>query len=559
MKNNWKKRLLAILLSVTLLLPATGFAVTRELPEAAYDETTLLVKLAHREISLFAVEEPLFGCMELEYLYTAAGSDTEASRRSKSRAASSAGDWYEMKLEPGIDPVTAAQNLEDDPRVLDTMLNYELTLYDDFVSGWESKTQWNLNEAGLPQARAYLEAQGFAPGGSEDIIVAVLDTGVDYEHPELKDCIWRNPNETENGLDDDENGFVDDIRGWNFGDKGNNANDPMDTASPSHGTMCAGVIAAANNGSQVTGVSFGVKIMPVKVVGQTGNVSTLVSGIKYACENGADIVSMSTGFALSNTYSTAKLSTLVEIINTYKDEVLFVAAAGNKDTTETAAAIQTDRAWPNALAPGYTNYCVTYPAALDGVVGVMSYDKTADSNGDRLAKSSRWDPYPGQAPEYDLIAPGVSILTTSYDRSADKHGYVIGSGTSFATPFVSGLAALLKTYYQGTACESPAMLRRLLQETASTMQGYTNTNASPAIVMSYPAPDVLAAMTYTTTDLDGDGAQGGSDGDLQCLHDVMYTAKGDAGYLPIADYNNDGVINVKDQVQFIRNCQIENR
>jgi subtilisin family serine protease len=142
--------------------------------------------------------------------------------------------------------------------------------------------------------------------GSNTIVVAVIDTGVDYTHPDLAANIWTNPGEIpDNGIDDDGNGYVDDVHGYDFI---NNDNDPMDDNG--HGTHCAGVIGAiGNNGIGIAGVAWKVKIMPLKFLRADGNGDTAASlnAIAYARRMGANVISCSWG-------GTAKSQALADAI-----------------------------------------------------------------------------------------------------------------------------------------------------------------------------------------------------------------------------------------------------
>lgn len=156
--------------------------------------------------------------------------------------------------------------------------------------------------------------------GTPDQIIAILDTGVDWNHPDLTDNIWNNSDESTNGYDSDGNGFVDDVRGWDFV---NNDNNPADDNS--HGTHVAGIAAAkGNNGIGIAGVNWAAKIMPVKVFQSSGqgNMATIVQGINYAAQNGATVINMSFG-----TYARS-LALEDALANAYANAVL-VAAAGN--------------------------------------------------------------------------------------------------------------------------------------------------------------------------------------------------------------------------------------
>ncbi|NJL20315.1 MAG: S8 family serine peptidase [Leptolyngbyaceae cyanobacterium SM1_3_5] len=151
---------------------------------------------------------------------------------------------------------------------------------------------WNVDLVNAPE----VWAQGFS---GQNVTVAVLDTGVDYNHPDLQANLWQNLNEIpDNGIDDDRNGYIDDVRGWNFADA-QDSNDPMDTDQ--HGTHVAGTIAATHNNFGVTGVAYSAKIMPVRVIGGVDDNRAnlfdrnVAAGIRYAVDNGARVLNLSLG------------------------------------------------------------------------------------------------------------------------------------------------------------------------------------------------------------------------------------------------------------------------
>lgn len=209
------------------------------------------------------------------------------------------------------------------------------------------------------------------------VIVAVLDTGVDTTHPDLKDNL---------------------ISGYNFVDKNDNVTD-LD----GHGTMVAGIIAAvANNSEGIVGVAPKVKIMPLKVLtSKGGNWIDLDLAIIYAAIKGADIITMSLGGRSSLLFDAA---TQAAINFAYQKGCVLVAAAGNDNSSEPF-----------------------YPAAYDKVIAVSAINQS-----DQKAPFSNFGSY------IDLCAPGVNILSTFINGK-----YAYGSGTSFAAPFVAGVAALL--------------------------------------------------------------------------------------------------------------------
>ncbi|PWR69616.1 S8 family peptidase [Methanospirillum lacunae] len=298
-----------------------------------------------------------------------------------------------------------------------------------------------------------------ATTGSPAVTVAVVDTGVDYSHPDLAANIWTNPGEIAgNGIDDDGNGYIDDTRGWNFIDKNNN---PMDDNG--HGTHCAGTIAAiGNNGIGIAGVTWKCKIMPLKFLNSQGDgyVSDAISAILYANLKGVPVISLSWGGLQSQS--------LKDAIDA--SSAVVVCAAGN-----TGANADTNPIYPAA----YTSNNVISVAATD-------YN-------DKLASFSNY----GQQ-SVDLAAPGVSIYST-----APSGGYKFMNGTSMATPYVSGVAALLKS--QNPSMTAVQIKSRILSscDILSSLSGKVATggrlNAAKALGISSPTPTQTPTITRTPT------------------------------------------------------------
>lgn len=252
-----------------------------------------------------------------------------------------------------------------------------------------------------------LKAWGITTG-SEDIVVAIVDTGIDYTHPDLKDNIWVNDKEIpDNGIDDDGNGVIDDVHGYNAI---NDSGDPMDDNA--HGTHCAGTIGASgDNGEGIVGVNWKVKLMGLKFLSGDGggSLSDALKTINYAIEMKRRGVNIR---VLSNSWGGGGFShALYDAIQELNAEgILFVAAAGN-------SAVDTDRN-PH------------YPSAYD-VENVLSV--AAIDNQDKLAVFSNYG-----AKTVDVAAPGVDIYSTTPGNEYEHF-----SGTSMATPHVSGVAALM--------------------------------------------------------------------------------------------------------------------
>jgi subtilisin family serine protease len=286
--------------------------------------------------------------------------------------------------------------------------------------------------------------------GFEGVTVAVIDTGVDLDHPDLRDNIWRNVREVAgNGIDDDLNGFVDDVHGWDFVD---NDNDPSpdledggDELAAIHGTVSAGVIAArGDNGQGVVGVTWQTAIMPLRGLDANGSGETfpVVRAIDYAISNGAKIINLS--------FIGAMDPSLLAIAarRAFDNGVLVIAAAGNG--LDGVNGIDLDR---QPLYPA----CLDLGADENFVVAVAATDEE-----DRKASFSNYG-----AGCVDLSAPGVGIFST---RAQDDEFVGLESlyggpfnGTSVAAPVVAGVAALVKAVNPQL---TPKQLLNILSETA---------------------------------------------------------------------------------------------
>jgi hypothetical protein len=304
-------------------------------------------------------------------------------------------------------------------------------------------TLWGIRNTGAGGGTAGIDvnatpAWSLTPGGSRDIVVAVIDTGIRYTHQDLKNNMWVNPGETAgNGVDDDGNGVVDDVFGLNAI---TNSGNPMDDNN--HGTHCAGTIAAtANDSGPIVGVAYNVRLMACKFLsaGGSGQTSDAVECVDYATRMGAQISSNSWGGGGSS-------QAMLDVIRAANAAgSLFVAAAGNASSN-------------NDTTP-------TFPANYDSpnVVSVAAIDR----NG-ALASFSNF----GRT-KVHVGAPGVAVYSST--RASDT-SYASFSGTSMACPHAAGVAALLKSRSPSL---TPTQLRERLVATArplASLNGRTISN-----------------------------------------------------------------------------------
>ena len=339
--------------------------------------------------------------------------------------------------------------------------------------------------------------------GDSSQIIAFLDTGVDWHHPDLAANIWTNTAEADGvtGVDDDNDGYVDDVHGWDFI---NNDNDPSDDNS--HGTHVAGIACAVgDNGIGIAGVDWHAKIMPIKVFQSSGrgDVATITQGIYYAVMKGATVTNMSFGsYARSLTMETALQYAYAQCV--------LVAAAGNDH----------ESIYPKDPM----NPTTFYPAALPYVLGVQAWGMLGG-----LASFSNYDPdgpiyseY-SEGFNYEMLAPGEVIIST-----VPGGNYRVMSGTSMATPMVSGAVAL---YFSKNPNGSREELWGDLIHSSDLLNAfaaiYGKSNGMPKFdLTSYSLTDTLSGD-------DGDGqADAGETIQIQC--EVRNTwVRADSAYVKI--------------------------
>ncbi|HVK59199.1 MAG TPA: S8 family peptidase, partial [Candidatus Kapabacteria bacterium] len=310
-------------------------------------------------------------------------------------------------------------------------------------------TEWATNaDVSAPEAWAFTT-------GSKSVIVAVVDTGIDYLHDDLKENLWLNQGEiASNGVDDDGNGYVDDVIGYDFVW---NESDPFDDNQ--HGTHVAGTIGAkGNNGIGTVGVCWDVSLMALKAFDQDGNgtVGDAIAAITYAVENGARIINASWGL---NDRSRA----LEEVTQfAAKAGVLIIAAAGN-DRSEDPS----------------------YPASFETVLSVAATDAK-----DERADFSNFGQY------VDVAAPGANVLST-----LPENGYGYLSGTSMAAPHVSGMAALVLSRFPIYTREElfDILVNSVDAVTVDLPIGNGRINLSRAVQMDQPLPTARLKVRDTVS------------------------------------------------------------
>lgn len=335
--------------------------------------------------------------------------------------------------------------------------------------------QGQLNQLDLPRAWDIVK------GESGEVVVAVVDGGTDWQHEDIEGNIWNNDDEIpNNGIDDDNNGFIDDVRGWNYA---NNSNNPKGLAAHringEHGTRTAGIIGAiANNSLGMAGASWNAKIMPVNAAASDdssdGTIQFGYPGIAYAAANGADIINTSWGGTVSPGFPL--LGLFQDVIDFARENgALVVASAGN-------GGINNDNV-------------VQLPPNLNRVLSVGSINPGNTRSG-----------FSNYGAKVDVFAPGELVLSTE-----PGNNYGSQNGTSFSSPYVAAVAALVKTQHPDW---TPDQVREQVRVTAINIDaqhdpqfqgllGKGRINAFRAVTV-----EDIPAIRFAETDFSGAGPNG---------------------------------------------------
>ncbi|HET7544768.1 MAG TPA: S8 family serine peptidase [Polyangiaceae bacterium] len=360
---------------------------------------------------------------------------------------------YRMDLPPTADLEVAMADLRADPHVEYVHPNYVAHLvYTPNDPYWSSSGSWGQPRADQWDLKLMHTSAAWDATRGNGVVVAVVDTGVDINHPDLAGNVWTNPGEIpDNGLDDDRNGFIDDVHGWSVLGNNNNVDDNI-----GHGTHVAGTIAAQdNNGIGVAGIAPDAKIMPVQVFSFSSDAFTLSQGLLYAANNGADVINNSWEICSSSCPSVAVVEDAVRTAHAAGAVVVFAAGNEGANIRERSPQNLPETIVVSATTPGDTR-------AEFSNFGLV--DVAAPGSGD-----------PNDA---NVIEPAYGILSLKAatclepwicnpDRLVGDH-YVRLSGTSMAAPHAAGVAALVLGLHP---TYSPEQVRQVLRRTSIDANG----------------------------------------------------------------------------------------
>jgi subtilisin family serine protease len=378
--------------------------------------------------------------------------------------------YYKLSIPSNINQADFISNLKNNPAIEAAFLNSAYKIHD-LPNDPLLPDQWLIGSI-------HLESAWDVTLGDSTVLIAIIDTGIDYNHEDLSANLWLNPGEDLNnngtidssdfnGFDDDNNGFVDDIRGWDFtdaphfpdgGDYLTPDENPIDEHG--HGTSVAGIAAAlANNGIGIAGVAPGCRIMNLRAGTSQGLLEEddVASAIIYAVDNGAQIINMSFG-------DVATSPMLRDVIQfAFESGVVLIASAGNSTSPE-----------------------IHYPSGLNQVISIG-----ATNINDKLATFSNF------GSTIDIVAPGVNLKTTS-----PKNQYRYFSGTSAAAPVVSGVAGLILSINPDMTNQD---LRNVLTSSSADLgatgwdQQYGSGRIEPNVALLIPH---VSQASITTPELD---------------------------------------------------------
>lgn len=371
-----------------------------------------------------------------------------------------------LKLPAGLTVEQAIARLKAHPQVAVVEPNYQVipsTVANDPL--YANGSQWGLYGADLagatgptgttnPYGSNAEVAWAAGATGSARVYVGIIDQGIQASHPDLAANVWVNPYDPADGIDNDGNGFIDDVHGWDF----LNNDNTVDDGGEWHGTPVAGIAGAVGgNGVGVSGVAQQVGLISTKFMGSYGSISGVIRSLDYLTDlklrHGVNVVAANISWNSGSYYSQLLHES---ILRAARADILFVAAAGNNgfDTDVTLS-----------YPANYTTLTGTLnetAAPFEAVLTVAALD----SAGGLAGFSNRG------AQTVDLAAPGVDIVSTT-----PGSGYGGGSGTSFATPFVTGAVAVYAAAHpQASAAQTRAALLAAAQPTPS-LAGVTVTGA----------------------------------------------------------------------------------
>ncbi len=362
------------------------------------------------------------------------------------------GDWYLLSETAAVSPGRRAAALSRNMQTL-VIPNRIVQLADDPLV----PDQWALENTGqsggVVDADIDADAAWAYTQGQPDVVIAIIDTGIDLDHPDLIDQLWVNALEIpNNNIDDDANGYVDDVNGWDMASSDNLPDD-----SHGHGTAVAGVAVAARNGIGIVGLAPNVKVMPIRACNPGCPISALVQAVAYARDNGADVVNLSLGG------HGPFFEPLGDEIAA-SSGILVTAAAGNTGSN--------------------TDSNPFFPAGFD-LPNIISVASTDDA--DQLSPFSSYG-----VGTVDLAAPGEVVLSTSIGAWATM------SGTSFASPYVAGAAALVLSLRPDA--QPPEVVNLLLSQvdTLPSLAGKVSTGGrlnAGSTVYQATAPVINLALT----------------------------------------------------------------
>lgn len=428
------------ILNITLLFLTIFLSVASYAQEKNYVENQIIVKLKDKHNFSLESDKTTFGLSELDIL-------------NKENQLKTAKSIHQSKENRSF-----VLEFQNDKNISEIIKDYERSDLFEFVehnylvhaTGYSTMTsedstndtfysrQWALKNDGSFSTNGAISVAGadinMEPAweiekGDASVIVAVIDTGINFVHPEFEDRIWENPNVEE------DDGYELDLFGWNFVDNDNNVFD-----DEGHGTAVSGVIAAKpNNSLGFAGVDWHCKILTVKALDAegTGNTAAIIEGIYYAVDHGANVINMSLG---GGNYSLA----FVDAIDyAMLNNVTLIAAMGNDNSSE-----------------------VSYPAGYINVIAVGATnpnDRRSDAFNDNPNYGSNFGGH------IDVVAPGGFIYILDYNNTNNYQK--ISSGTSLAAPYVSGLASLLIAQ---DATRTPEQIRDIVRSTADDQVGRLN-------------------------------------------------------------------------------------